>query len=529
MKVNFKKKIVILITILAMILPQLATTSLAVDWSTDAGEKVWLGVSFEQENGKYYRVNGSRPIYRTYVTESATGTERDFTKNLFCLDMNGLFPTEESTSENPTNGETAQYTSRGEITEDTTIELSSNTNKTLSKVEVQKILAIMHAGYKYTNFQNEKYFENWLQLRIDDYDNSDDPPLASDVIAAGYDETDIFIAQQVAIWNIANGVAINQIHETKTPYEADTWNSKTSAGGINLLDVQAVIVSYFRDTVAGGSDPTDEDYENYLNYLPKASQEPSFVTHGVGKLTTRINGYTYIGPFQVMNSASVNEYKVYGVTVQVNDKGEKEDIVSELVNYEVYNSDKYDATSYGSIKTAGDRSFYIRIPNTLAMTLDRIRLELSSSVQKVTLWENENSEEAQPLISLGDETIKATDYAYVEKPKYDVALRKYITEINGVALEGANSRVPVVTTQNSSTEFNGYDFKYSHVKEPIKVKIGDVITYEFQVYNECENKVTIESIKDYLPDGLELVSTDWTEVTETSDGSRYIIKNINLN
>ena len=70
MRVNFKKKLLVAIVIIAMLLPQFSAVFAAVDWKTESGSKVYLGVSFRQPNGLYYRVNSNRPIYRAYVGTS---------------------------------------------------------------------------------------------------------------------------------------------------------------------------------------------------------------------------------------------------------------------------------------------------------------------------------------------------------------------------------------------------------------------------------------------------------------------------
>ena len=87
---------------------------------------------------------------------------------------------------------------------------------------------------------------------------------------------------------------------------------------------------------------------------------------------------------------------------------------------------------------------------------------------------------------------------------FDLALRKYISNIerNGETVEFV-SRVPEVDTtpltQNKSTA------KYTHPKNALTVKQGDIITYKLRVYNEGELDGYATEITDYIPEGLGLL------------------------
>ena len=85
----------------------------------------------------------------------------------------------------------------------------------------------------------------------------------------------------------------------------------------------------------------------------------------------------------------------------------------------------------------------------------------------------------------------------VEKPDLDLALRKYITTVNG---ENQN-RQPVVDVtplinQTATTA------TYTHSKEPVQVKKGDIVVYSIRVYNEGEIDGYANEVTDYLPEGL---------------------------
>lgn len=101
---------------------------------------------------------------------------------------------------------------------------------------------------------------------------------------------------------------------------------------------------------------------------------------------------------------------------------------------------------------------------------------------------------------------------------FDLALRKYITEINGTKLE--DTRVPDIdVTKLASGEATTADYK--HKKYPVEVKTGDVVTYRFTVYNEGDIEGYVYSITDYLPQGLEFDAKSNPEFIEAKTSGEY--------
>lgn len=101
---------------------------------------------------------------------------------------------------------------------------------------------------------------------------------------------------------------------------------------------------------------------------------------------------------------------------------------------------------------------------------------------------------------------------------FDLALRKYITEVNGTKLE--DTRVPDIdVTKLASGEATTADYK--HKKYPVEVKTGDVVTYRFTVYNEGDIEGYVYSITDYLPQGLEFDAKSNPEFIEAKTSGKY--------
>ena len=76
---------------------------------------------------------------------------------------------------------------------------------------------------------------------------------------------------------------------------------------------------------------------------------------------------------------------------------------------------------------------------------------------------------------------------------FDLALRKFITDISG---EAVTSRIPVVTYKDGK-------IVYTHPKTPIEVVVGDIVTYTIRVYNEGMIDGYATEVTDDIPEYLE--------------------------
>ena len=89
--------------------------------------------------------------------------------------------------------------------------------------------------------------------------------------------------------------------------------------------------------------------------------------------------------------------------------------------------------------------------------------------------------------------------------EFDLALRKFITGVNE---EKITNRYPVFTTNKDE---NG-NYIYTHTKEPVLVETTDFVEYTIRIYNEGNIAGYAKQIKDNIPDGLEFVPTDETNI-----------------
>ena len=109
-------------------------------------------------------------------------------------------------------------------------------------------------------------------------------------------------------------------------------------------------------------------------------------------------------------------------------------------------------------------------------------------------------------INRGDEYIPGQedddDFEKLVIEKFDLALRKFITGVNE---NEVTDRYPVFNNDNGK-------YTYTHTKDPILVKTGDIVTYTIRVYNEGDIAGYAEEVKDDLPEGLEFLPDNTTNI-----------------
>lgn len=127
----------------------------------------------------------------------------------------------------------------------------------------------------------------------------------------------------------------------------------------------------------------------------------------------------------------------------------------------------------------------------------------------------------------------ATINVYVQNtPKiFDLSLRKFISKIDGVAVEP--SREPVINEQSIKNLVETGTASYYHAKNSLQVTVGSEVEYTIRVYNEGEILGFAKQITDYLPEGLTFLrmsednSKEYT--TNTQAGSRVVVINYSGN
>ena len=106
----------------------------------------------------------------------------------------------------------------------------------------------------------------------------------------------------------------------------------------------------------------------------------------------------------------------------------------------------------------------------------------------------------------------AEDTEEIIKPQtgFDLSIRCFVTNINGRELineDGKYTREPNIDLKKLN-KGETKTAEYKAQKSPVRVAVGDIITYTIRVYNEGGISGYANSITDYLPPQLEFVMND---------------------
>ena len=190
-----------------------------------------------------------------------------------------------------------------------------------------------------------------------------------------------------------------------------------------------------------------------------------FNVNGEDKTATNAGGILNLGTFTITNIETPDTY-----------------VIKETTGPNGYN--KFDGSIELSVaKKLENGNYVVDTENTTMVVKDSKGATITQNVP----------------VTIDKTTGKITITVDNVKKEFDLALRKYITKVNGETLTGSNTRIPNIDT---TTLENGTTATYKHRKDPVKVKTGDIVTYEITIYNEGEKDGRATKIVDQLPEGL---------------------------
>ena len=116
---------------------------------------------------------------------------------------------------------------------------------------------------------------------------------------------------------------------------------------------------------------------------------------------------------------------------------------------------------------------------------------------------NRDGDNASTTYYPGQEDDDDFEKVKVKEPDFDLALRKFITDISG---EEVTTRIPEVSFEDGK-------ITYTHPKDVVKVVVGDTVTYTIRVFNEGKTAGFAQTVTDDIPEYLEYLPENETNIT----------------
>ena len=376
----------------------------------------------------------------------------------------------------------------------------------------------------YLMSESPSYKEEFLQKAFADLIFTDQG-LTVDNIMSELSDNDIDVVQQWAIWHFTNGSnSSNDWYNSRyTDLDKITLSSPVLSGGslsFEETDIDGTRLTYMKTLynylISSAKKAVDDGYTAGSDLDEQQVTYPAIDTKTA--ITSEVDGRYYkVGPFKVTSgnytpddfTLNLKFYNLDGTEIKTSD-----------VAYKICDaSGKEISKTYDQIF---DQSYYIYLPtdnNTVS------KVELTSSytekpIRTINLWTGEDStgtyEHLQPVAVIDEkpgEQISEVATGTVKEEKYDLALRKYIVSINNISTTG---REPVVSGLTELANGTKSTATYTHDKNPLTVRKGDKIVYEFRIYNEGKIDADSVSIVDYIPAGLKVI-----ENTSSTINSKY--------
>ena len=350
-------------------------------------------------------------------------------------------------------------------------------------------------------------------------------------------EADIKAVQRAAIWyytNYKQDPTNNEVFNNKertdwltitkdgTTYQQLSDYNKTTGEGPERFEQAQILYNYLIDAASNNK----EMYTAANNYTVDGGVKVntdglSANTEGKYKLTTtRVESNYVVGPIKIDKNGTVQ----YGITIEVTDQN------GNKLNY-TYTDQNGNSLGTTDIKTlvGKDGGFYITVARANVEKVN-VKIEVTQTTTKKTLWlkgtESTDKivlEKEQPIVEVTRKEEKVPTEFESQPEEFDLALRKYITQVNGTNV--ANTRVPNI---DLSTLQSGTTATYKHRKDPVVVNDKDEVTYTLAIYNEGNKAGYASEIVDQLPTGLVMASsTTSTVVSKDKNGNAkntYTIK-----
>lgn len=452
--------------------------------ANDLTVPAYLGIELYRSSGYGYK-QGDLPIYKiaTYKSTDTTNKIPDKSRTIYCIKGGIGFGSDDA--ETGYQEKIVTYTKKYDL----------------------KNLSAIPSPYKDVLPTGENYNKlMWVldHLYIMPENTQEDSTQARTAFLNGaipdelYDtmiDDDIDAIQQLAVWNFTNPDANDRFHiesaGLKIAKEGEAFDSLFNIDRDRFNATKALLSYYVKNADANYSSPV----------IASDAKPITIQNNSDGKIQTIGDNYV-AGPYIINKQLDID----YDVTATYNDG-----TITPTIG--IKNSNGNIEATNKTIKELEGQEFYLMVPTSSNITQLKMQINGSYKVRKAWYLSAENPEVEQPVVLVNEDTQYFEDVVAArleEKKTFDLSLRKFITEINGQKIEelGLTSRVPNVEGLEELKNGTANTAIYKQLKTPVKVDIGDIVTYTIRVYNEGELAGYATEITDYLPDQLEYILDD---------------------
>ena len=313
-------------------------------------------------------------------------------------------------------------------------------------------------------------------------------------------DDDIDAVQQLAIWYFTNPSGDKYHYETsnfKINSIANVDSNYASMGDIfgdDGWDREDAIEALFQYYITNAK--ANSNYKSTNNTTSPIEIVKSNAT------MTKVGSNYVAGPYKINQLLNV-DYTLNATFTDINGTTITPSIGIKDVSGNVTATTK-------TLKELVGQEFYLIMPTSSNISGIKMTVNTSYTSKTVDYWSVVDAPTTeQPVVIVNETPLNFSDTTSIVVPKpFDLSLRKFITNINGTEI---TNRIPQVDVSKLASG-EATTATYNHPKTPLKVAIGDVVTYTIRVYNEGDIDGYVEEITDHLPDQLEFIVDDQVNI-----------------
>ena len=445
---------------------------------------LYLGIVSLRRAGYGYQQEGSK-VWKIAEYDSENGKTADLSKTIYCIKGGpGFGSSDMATGGVPTISKYTQKFNLKDLasipsTYSKILPTGSNYNSLMWLLDNIYIMPAIGTD-------NTTAREEFLKSKI--------PNELYDLIT----DDDIDAVQQLAIWYFTNPSGDKYHYETsnfKINSIANVDSNYASMGDIfgdDGWDREDAIEALFQYYITNAK--ANSNYKSTNNTTSPIEIVKSNAT------MTKVGSNYVAGPYKINQLLNI-DYTLNATFTDINGTTITPSIGIKDVSGNVTATTK-------TLKELVGQEFYLIMPTSSNISGIKMTVNTSYTSKTVDYWSVADAPTTeQPVVIVTPLNFSDTTSIVVPKP-FDLSLRKFITNINGTEI---TNRIPQVDVSKLASG-EATTATYNHPKTPLKVAIGDVVTYTIRVYNEGDIDGYVEEITDHLPEQLEFIVDDQVNI-----------------